>query len=209
MLVFPTLVIKSNNTAAEFIRFWSGVYDYPNLHLYTDNIDKAVLGERDLRALFEWKNGMILSGKKEAVFQKIAGQLPVINQLKASMDEIAFFFHFGTVGAIWQILLRHIMAPKQNPIFDQHVYRAYECLSTGYIGSELGSYGPAKLRLYEQYKEFFFQMGFEARDFSYRQIDQALWAFGKALKDNQPLLRQAGLSLQEQYLLCNNGPYAS
>jgi len=32
-------------------------------------------------------------------------------------------------GIIWKIFLLHIIDPKRYPIFDQHVYRAYDFLT--------------------------------------------------------------------------------
>lgn len=112
----------------QFISFWSKYYDYQNDKLYQDNIDKNIYLNAHIENLYKWKNGMRLSKQKKASLEgKVLIKINVINKLKeeGSVDLEYFFKEFKTVSAVWKIFLLHIIKPKQFPIYDQHIHRAF------------------------------------------------------------------------------------
>ena len=63
-LTFPVLTKTQSGSLQEFISFWSKLYAYDNAVLY-DKIHHKVLSEKDIKDLYQWKNGMKLSQAKE------------------------------------------------------------------------------------------------------------------------------------------------
>jgi hypothetical protein len=117
-------VLEGKTTSAsEFIEFWSNQYLYkPEIeNLYDKNIGKPItpvsLGE-----LFEWKNGSILSERKQKSIEQYLAPDQAID-FKVSVDVLRKHL-CRPGGAIWRIFWLHIQHPERFPIFDQHVYRA-------------------------------------------------------------------------------------
>ena len=179
--LFPVLIVNHFADATKFVSSWANLYIYPGYDRYQQIISKDILSESDLKELFLWKNNMVLSAKKASLFEQIAKDLDVVNKLKQS-DLDQFDNHFSFLPAIWQIFLRHIIDPTQ-PIFDQHVYRAYAYIRLS-ERKELPNNKKIKLKIYyEQYIPFFMDMQEMANTNEGKEIDNALWAFGKVLKE--------------------------
>lgn len=183
--LFITLKQDYTATPDDFVSFWRDQYEYPNMHWYTDNINLPDLNYRNLYDLFCWKNGMNLSTKKQGTFHKISAHLDVINQLRREFDESLFTSKFNWLTPVWKIFLRHVIQPNEAPIFDQHVYRAYR-----YIHKQEKEETAAKrieaLYLCE-YVPFFWTME-EACTYSSKEVDDALWSFGKFLSQYPKLI---------------------
>jgi hypothetical protein len=183
MTDFPIIVNKG--TISQFIDCWSKYYDFSGNEIYFKHLNKNTLEASDIRELFKWKNGMRLSTLKGISFEtKIMPRLDIINDLKSDKS-LAFQTindSFHDVSAIWRIFLAHIINPSRFPIFDQHVYRAMIYLQTKKI-EELKNSDKVKLEKYEnEYLEFFNDISTEISD--YKKYDEAMWAFGRFLKQN-------------------------
>lgn len=170
----------------EFVDVWSKSYAYQNMTLYTEPISKEHLEIDDLRNLFEWKNGMTLSGKKtEAFEQKILTKIGVVNELKKAWDERLFENEFSGLTTIWKVFLMHIIQPAQYPIFDQHVFRAFKFITNQTPDAVLPSYDKARFPIYKnEYLPFYSNCAKEMHEkFTLKNLDDALWTFGKFLSD--------------------------
>jgi hypothetical protein len=59
---------------ADFVSFWERLYNYPLEYLYTNNIGQPLTSD-SIHALFEWKNGSVLSAaKRRSVEQNYVAQ---------------------------------------------------------------------------------------------------------------------------------------
>jgi hypothetical protein len=172
--IIPAFQINLLADGCAFIKSWLQLYTYPDYDVYQSLISKPEFEYSDLLKLFQWKNGMELSGKKSTAFeQHIASQLPLINQLKKNIDRDVFDDQFWPVGAIWKIFLLHIIDPA-FPIFDQHVYRAFAYLQLA-EKKELPYASDLRLKIYdEQFLPFFFDLQDLAPGCTAKQIDNAL-----------------------------------
>lgn len=189
MQQYPILNFRQGSLG-DFIKFWSGAYSSPLEALY-ERIDKPQFNADDITHLFIWKNGSVLSGKKQESVNKIVTKLDVINQLKQNYDEEIFQSHFRDMTAIWKIFLQHIISPDRFPIFDMHVYRAYQYLINGVIKEIEDDLEPIPNTHIERVKEALYANQYApfARNLAQdgippKRVDEALWAFGKFLKSN-------------------------
>ena len=186
---------QAANTWSVFIDYWANSYDYSaentDYDLYVAKRDDTFeFDKANLRKLFEWKNntGEKLTSKKESTVNKLIDKLPEINQLLGQWNDVLFQEHFGKISAVWQTYLMHIIQPDRFPIFDQHVYRAFAYLQLG-KPDELQRLNTTKqkLGLYRQYQSFFDGIKQES-GCATRDIDKALWAFGRFIKQYKVLL---------------------
>jgi hypothetical protein len=189
----PFSILRYEATDAQtFVDFWSAQYHYPKDHLYDENIGKPITPE-SLSALFEWKNGSILSAKKQKSIQQY---LPLSERIEAdaSTDALRKFL-CRSGGAIWRIFWLHLQHPHRFPIYDQHVHRAMARLS-GWPSLAIATRHPRKVDAYlDQYLPFVASLG----SFPIRKLDRALWAFGRFLSlKYQPLTEQAAGSLERE-----------
>lgn len=181
---FPILT-KQPTDMPGFIRYWKQHYQYDperTQELYLAVISKETYSEKDLHKLFEWKNGLNLSGKKEnSLKKKILPHLDKINAFKkqGESDFNTIRKAFKDVSAIWLIFLAHTINKEAFPIFDQHVYRAMHYLETGVV-SEISDEKPDKLSIYQERYLPFYQQNRQYAE-SYKDWDEAFWAFGKFL----------------------------
>ncbi len=112
----------------EFIQFWSSCYSYQFEELYKTRIDLQQYTQTDIENLFEWKNGMELSGpKKISLKNNVTDKLNLINNFKSKekLDVEEFKLAFKPMSAVWKIFLLHLIKPDYYPIYDQHIHRAY------------------------------------------------------------------------------------
>ncbi len=180
---FPTFEINLWGDANAFVKSWSNLYNYPNYEKYLLLVTKTEFEKGDLRLLFNWKNGMNLSAKKEESFLKnILKEEQLLMTLKKSFDLDKFKEAFGEISTIWQIFLLHIINPTEYPIFDQHVYRAFLYIQ-GEVDKPLKFSKTKKLNIYfREYHPFFKSFKKLAFPHDHFQVDKALWIFGKMLK---------------------------
>jgi hypothetical protein len=163
----------------DFVDFWSKQYSYDLEHLYDESIKKTPLDENAVWALYKWKNGTeeIAQKKKQSitsVYLPELVRLPVLKSLEDGKDYLASL----RGGAIWNIFWLHCINPEVFPIFDQHTYRSMAKIS-GMALSEIPSTRPHKIRSYfEEYIPFTKHFG----DVSLRDLDKALFAYGRFLK---------------------------
>jgi hypothetical protein len=98
----------------------------------------------------------------------------------ASFREALTTFLNRPGGAIWRIFWLHLQHPKRFPIYDQHVHRAMAyMLDRPNEQREIPARHKAKVDFYlREYCPFFASFdGCEKR-----QVDRALWTFGRFLK---------------------------
>jgi len=183
-MFIPFVNLKSKADIQEFIDKWKKFYPAPQENLYKINIQKKIFSAEDVTDLFIWKNGRKLSKvKRNSIKEKIIAKLDIINALKINFDMNTFKSEFKNVSSIWKIFLLHIIKPDLYPIFDQHVCRAYYYIEEKTL-QEIPDNNLFKEKLYfEKYLGFFNRLA--AYGFERKELDEALWAFGKYLKDKK------------------------
>jgi len=186
----PVFKIEWTNNPKVFINQWSQLYNYPLEKLYSERILLHEYTEEDIRQLFIWKNGTPLSIRKaESLQTKIICKIKLINDLKKQFRLELFRSEFSNVSAIWKIYLLHLIAPGLYPIFDQHVYRAYHYIQNQFISEIPSSNRQKEIDYFDNYVYFFRKLEKLSNSPS-KNIDEALWAFGKFLKSFTPNLAE-------------------
>lgn len=180
----------------EFILFWAQFYDerkYPDKTVYFPNVRAKKLSEDNIRKLFEWKNGMSLSGIKGAILMRAINRLELINTFKkrkgASTDDVRDFFEFTneiTKGFVWRIFIVHIARPKELPMIDQFVFRSYKFLTEGKIMKHSEKY--KNIEEYFAYRDFFNNLMKKSKA-DFRTVDKALMAFGQFLNNPKKFIK--------------------
>jgi hypothetical protein len=162
-------------SAADFVRFWDALYDDEGYDetFYRDNIGRPP--EPKAYEWFKWKNGTPLSVRKQQTVQAILSNGGPVGP---DADAGALQSYLGqTGGVVWRVFWLHLHHPQHFPIYDQHVHRAMACV-TNRPKREIPIHGPTKVRAYlEEYRPFFDRFAGCER----RQVDRALWSFGKFL----------------------------
>jgi hypothetical protein len=191
--MYPLLKTHTTEDFDSFVPYWESLYTYSPKHpdgndLYFRNIGKDIISTEDLRELFFWKNGMKLSGKKSVIVNDICKEINLINELKQSHPEyvISSLPKFMNRDSVWQIFLLHIIRPDYFPIFDQHTYRAYQYIKTGFI-HEITELKDLSEFYQSTYLTFIHEKLINTNTVEERirkvgVIDRALFAFGKFLK---------------------------
>ena len=188
-LTFPILTKTQSGSLQDFISFWSKLYAYDNAVLY-DKIHHKVLSEKDIKDLYQWKNGMKLSQAKEkSLNTKIIKKIDIINSLRATteIDLDYFLKEFKEVSVVWKVFLLHIISPSMYPIYDQHIHRAYRFMNNEASDGIKASMNEAtKLKFYfEEYYPFVKQS--KIKDL--KKMDEAFFAFGQFINiGNQKIL---------------------
>ena len=188
-LTFPILTKTQSGSLQEFISFWSRLYAYDNAALY-DKIHYKVLSEKDIKDLYQWKNGMKLSQAKEkSLNTKIIKKLNIINSLRATaeIDLDYFLKEFKEVSVVWKVFLLHIISPTMYPIYDQHIHRAYRFINNeASDGIKASMNESVKLKFY--FKEYYpFVRQSKIKDL--KKMDEAFFAFGQFINiGNQKML---------------------
>ena len=162
----------------DFIDFWSVRYTGYDDNFYMANIGKD-LSETRILDLFTWKNGTPLSeNKKNSVMKNFVARKDELNGLAQGTTASQFLERFTEGGAIWRIFWLHCWQPKRFPIYDQHVYRAMRYILEGVI-KEIPNNNPLKIKTYiDNYLPFYERFA----NLHHREVDKALWTFGKSLK---------------------------
>ena len=188
-LTFPILTNRQSGSLQEFISFWSKLYAYDNAGLY-DKIHYKVLSEKDIKDLYQWKNGMKLSQAKEkSLDTKIIKKLNIINSLRATTEfDLNYFLkEFKKVSVVWKVFLLHIISPSKYPIYDQHTHRAYRFMNKqASDGIKASMNESVKLKFY--FKEYYpFVKESNIKDL--KKMDEAFFAFGQFINiGNQKML---------------------
>jgi len=174
------VVLRSEITGQrEFVQFWSGIYSDPNEKYYFLNISKPLTSAR-IKKLFYWKNGGVLSSvKMKSVESNYISRLTELNQLPKDTSADEFLQRFQNGGAIWRIFWLHCWQPQKFPIYDVHVHCAMTCIEDGTKEEISDLSDHLKIQFYlERYLPFIKQFD----GCSIRNIDRALWTFGKFIK---------------------------
>lgn len=159
-----------------FVRFWRSLYQDPLEQLYENNIGLTSSAEA-LQALFTWKNGGRLSDRKRKTLEKNFLAQPELPRVEKEEELTQFILEPG--GPIWRIFYLHCRAPETYPIFDQHVYRAMHWTCAGTL-SEISARPKEIAESYvHEYLQFYRQL--QRHGVSPRDLDKALWTFGKFL----------------------------
>ena len=174
VISWPILGI-SHVTPQDFVRFWEQLYSGYDEDFYRENIGQPLTEER-IAAWFVWKNGTPLSvNKAKTVRRYLCPEEHISHDADAATLE-AFLNRPG--GAIWRIFWLHLQHHLHFPIYDQHVHRAMAFLLK-WPKLKIPVHDPTKVRNYlEVYRPFFDQFD----DCDHRQVDRALWSFGRVLK---------------------------
>jgi hypothetical protein len=173
------LTYRSRSTDfAGFVKFWEARYNYGDDLLYDQNIGQPI-GTETVRKLFTWKNGSVLSKRKSASIKKnYLDRLDALSASEQSKSAEELLGQFNKGGAVWRIFWLHCWKPEQFPIFDQHVYRAMRFIKSHTV-EEIPSADARKIEIYvNEYIPFHQQFS----EMHFRQVDKALWAFGKFTK---------------------------
>lgn len=169
-------------TSKEFVEFWMRLYEYPNEHLYNDNIGQQ-LTKQSILALFEWKNGSRLSNRKDvSVRANFINRRRELEQLGPNKTTEKLLAHFPNGGVIFRIFWLHCWQPTRFPIYDQHVYRAMKFIQTGRVEKIPKDNAPKIASYINEYMPFFATINARQARYTDRDVDKALWAFGKFLK---------------------------
>ncbi|VVB86417.1 Uncharacterised protein [uncultured archaeon] len=188
--------IKKEDVNNEFINGWKKSYDprydenvyfnnlIPFKNLTTDNIQK----------LFEWKNETIpIAEKKQKSLNKLKENLPEIQarfeNSGSSITELnnIYSLQFFKSGYIWNLCFLHILKYDNCPIADKYVYCAYN-----YICNGKNQMPSSDWETYIKYRDFFNEIASETNRKSVKErkeIDEALWAFGKHLQPKKNACR--------------------
>ena len=188
-LTFPVLTKTQSGSLEEFISFWSKLYAYDNAALY-NKIYHKVLSEKDIKDLYQWKNGMKLSQAKEnSLDTKIIKKINIINSLRAEakIDLDYFLKEFKEVSVVWKVFLLHIISQSMYPIYDQHIHRAYRFMHNEESDGISASMNEAdKLKFYF---EEYFPFVKESKIKDLKKMDEAFFAFGQFINlGNQKML---------------------
>jgi hypothetical protein len=171
-------------TPKDFVRFWQKLYSGYDEKFYQEHIGQP-LTEDLIEKWFEWKNGKSLSALKKKTIRRYLRPEERISH-DANADTLAAFLNLKG-GAIWRIFWLHLQHPLHFPIYDQHVHRAMAfMLKWPEPNFAIPAHNPTKVRNYlEDFRPFFevfrpFYDRFD--DYDRRQVDRALWSFGRFLK---------------------------
>jgi hypothetical protein len=169
-----------------FVNSWADQYYYPNSEVYERHVKGPHTAE-SLRKLFAWKIGARLASTHlPRIEEQFINRLPEASRSReklAGCDSHAakdFLTEFNEGGAVYRIFWLHCWQPG-FPIFDQHVYRAMTRIRDGEareLGKIYGENNQVECYL-TTYLPFFAEFNAIGDD---RQVDKALWQFGKSLK---------------------------
>lgn len=172
----------------QFIECWKKFYVVGSNEIsdkaYNNLMRIADLTPSKIQTLFEWKNQGNLSLRKQVSVNKIKNNLDEIkkkfqeigdsdNELKEIFDHsVKKYFKYGY---IWNLFFLHILKSYVCPIADRHAYRAFYYIR----------HGENKLPVFDwdtflEYKSFFNEI-MENTKYSRKELDEALWGFGKFL----------------------------
>jgi hypothetical protein len=164
----------------DFVRFWEQLYSGYDENFYREYIGQPLTEER-IATWFKWKNGKPLSAAKTQAIRRYLSPEEHIGH-DADVGTLAAFLN-RPGGAIWRIFWLHLQHHRHFPIYDQHVHRAMAfILKWPDTDREIPADNPTKVRNYlEVFRPFFDRFD----DCDHRQVDRALWSFGRFLKTKE------------------------
>jgi len=178
---WPVLGIK-HVKPKDFVGFWEQLYSGYDENFYRKNIGQPLTKDL-IEKWFEWKNGTPLSAAKTQTIRRYFSPEERIGA-DANADALAEFLN-RRGGAIWRIFWLHLQHHRHFPIYDQHVHRAMAFLRKRpdhETPAEIPADNPTKVRNYlEVFRPFFDRF----EDCNRRQVDRALWSFGRFLKTKE------------------------
>jgi hypothetical protein len=186
--------IKPVESLKDFCDVWSTLYTDKAKDglLYYPAIKDSIINEKLLLDYFVWKNGYRLSIPKEnSINNNILSKLDEINALRDSKTSNleSIRLSFPNVSDIWFITLAHLINPREFPVFDQHVYRAYKFIEKQTIDTPEYDKETKRLSLYtELYLPFFKTLASTDTTVEAKKLDEALWAFGKFIGKNHTII---------------------
>ncbi len=154
-----------------------------NLNDYFRIINSQITAEK-LKTILPWK--LIGTRKPRKLIERAVKKLHEINLFKnEKISEDVFneiLKEISPCGHVIRLFIKHICKPITFPLFDRHVYRAFNYIETGNIHK-----GGLNKKIiedsYEGYKAFFNRCCNYSKDLRKRKdIDSALMVFGKDLK---------------------------
>ena len=195
------VLVKKETDLTSFIHFWERVYDnlnsnkkYRDNDFYWNNIgikgnSLIPLKEENIEPLFLWKYGKKLFQNEINISTNVKNRINELNEFrkitKLNWNYFEDFYNqvalkcVKTKAPVISLFIVHIAQPFKYPIIDQHVVRAYKYLSA----EDKSHVRPEEyIKLYKNYIDFFNELSTKSK-LSFRNIDKALWAFGKFLKD--------------------------
>lgn len=189
----PILIKKENSTIDLFIENWKKFYesDKNKDSIYFENLRLInELTEDSIQKLFEWKNGMRLSPRKQESVDKIKKDLTNIvlkfeksGKSEKDLKEIYdYSYKFFKDGYIWNLFFLHILKYDICPIADMYAYRAFNYICNG--ENELPVYN---WDTYIKYLDFFNEIATKTNRITNekrKEIDEAFWGFGKFLSSS-------------------------
>ena len=178
-----TLAPKPVEGIDEFVRFWSRFYDKDPKEAdkdYTNNIGK--LEEKNILELFKWKFG---AWGWKIHGEKTRGQIiDSPDPLPTGDDDAELIAYLSKPGGlIYRVFWLHCNEPDGFPIYDRRAHTA--------VVRILGLDGPAEPTpeaYVNHYRPFIKESRYTNAD-DLRQLDRALWAFGKFLDTYGKMLR--------------------
>lgn len=160
-----------------FINNWAGLYPIPLWEQYEKALQKSVLEEADLHALFTfyWRNKW--TKKKREVFQIIAEKVDFLTELKQSEHVFARIqLHFDKLPTDIQLFLLHIVKAKQFPIWTAEAMAAL-----GFILHKNPDFFKRKQKAKTYFDVYLPFVEQELYEIPFHKIHQAFYAFGKFL----------------------------
>jgi hypothetical protein len=133
--------------------------------------------------LFRWKAiDRFFPSQRPHVEKNFVAYREAAHALRADITAREFLVKFPNGGRIWRIAWLHFCYPDRFPIYDMHVHRAMTVMLDGQM-DELAKYRDDDdvVNLYvERYCPFYERFGNEG--IVGRDVDRALWVFGKLVK---------------------------
>ena len=183
LTTLPTPILQEVQ-CQQFVRRWASTYIDQRAHLYDPNIGKRLTDQRLLQ-LFKWKNTTetkIAKKKMKSIKLNFIQPRPR-PKAPASTDRDAIVeFVTKPGGTIFRIFYLHCCDHRVYPIFDQHVYRAMRFIQHREIKEIPTKDRERAIAYVEEYMPF--HSSLVSKAVSGRDVDKALWSFGKFLKSN-------------------------
>ena len=173
--------IDRSASPIDFVKFWREFY-FDSDQPYDDNIGKELTKKRVI-TLFRWKNGRVLSGKKEETIKNYINSTLSVPDDNANKDTLNYYLsRFSTV--VWPVFWLHCNNPSEFPIIDQNAYRSMVYCTTDRICEP-----PARLQYINDYIHKYIPFFYHFKGVKARDVDKALWAFGNWLKKQNRIKR--------------------
>ncbi len=189
----PALTLGS---APKFVRSWSRLYRKKWDVAYEENIRRGqTLTEANVEALMKWK---ATQGKKAALEAAKRVGLDKLNSARTSPFSVpalqAFYDNTASLatasGVVYRVMLCHIAWPSEVPIYDVNAWTAWRRIAGMLTSQDLSAAATASFNEYLRFRRFVVQLSGTARPEFERQVDHALFCFGRFLRSDMSPGRQ-------------------